>query len=109
MDNLESASDPRETRGPTRSRDAFYGRVFFALRDEYKLSFATCLLSDVIHTLSVKTGWCFASKAYLASVFGGSERSIQRSVSELVKTGLVERHNRKLRTTPQWRRLTGRT
>ncbi len=109
MESFGDLADGWLERKTTKPNEYLYGRVFFPLRRHYKLSLAACLLSDVIHTLSSKTGWCYASKAYLAQVFDTSERSIQRLLKELVDADLVERRNRKLRTTAQWRRVTGRT
>ena len=85
-----------------------YGRVFFVLRERLDIGLSASLLSDVIHTLARRTGWSYASREYLARVFGGSVRSLQRDLAELEAHGLIERDGNKLRTTPLWRDLTGR-
>ncbi len=83
-----------------------YGRVFFNLRRHFQLTSGEALLADVIDTLSRKTGWSFASKRYLASTLGVSERSLQRMLDKLVESGLVERKRGRrgieLRVTERW-------
>lgn len=83
-----------------------YGRVFFALRKQFGLSASECLLLDVIDTLSRRTGWCFASRAYLAGLLGVSTRSVQRMIARLLDHGLVERRAEpasQLRPSRRWR------
>ena len=82
-----------------------YGRVYFELRKEFGLSVSEALLLDVIGTLSKRTGWCYASRAYLADMLGLSERSTRRMISELSERGLVVRHashSRWVRPTGLW-------
>ena len=67
-----------------------------------------CLLADVVHTLARRTGWCYASRDYLARIFVSSVRSVQRDLAELELRGLVERQGKRLRTTPLWQQVTGR-
>ena len=76
-----------------------YGRVFFALRRRYDLTTEACLLLDVVGVLSRKTGWCFASRDYLAGLLGVSPRTVSRHLAILKAKGLVEEHpgNRRLR------------
>jgi DNA-binding MarR family transcriptional regulator len=84
-----------------------YGRVFFALRRRFGLSAQACLLVDVIETLSRRTGWCFASRDYLASLLGVSVSSVKRLLAELEGKELVERHPadaRQVRPAERWRR-----
>ena len=85
-----------------------YGRVFFVLRTRFGLCLSACLLADVIHTLARRTGWCYASRDYLAAIFGTSVRSVQRDLSELEELDLIERRDRQLRTTALWQEVTGR-
>ena len=68
-----------------------YGRVYFDLRKRFDLTVEECLLLDVLETLSRRTGWCYASRAYLAEAFGISKRSLQRMLARLRAEGLVER------------------
>lgn len=82
-----------------------YGRVFFALRARFQLSASECLLADVISILSRKSGWCFASREYLADLFGVSTRTLQRMIATLKERGLIEQHPndpRRLRPTKRW-------
>lgn len=82
-----------------------YARVYFDARRRFDLTLAEVVLCDVIQVLSRKTGWCFASRAYLAGLLGVSERSVRRAVSRLIEIKLLERHpkdTRQLRTTLLW-------
>ena len=91
----------RERRFPLR-----YGRVFFDARKRLELSTKECLLLDVIETLSRRTGWCYASRAYLAGVLGVSKRTLQRMLRRLLDRELLETRSegsRELRVTDQWR------
>ena len=84
-----------------------YGRVFFDLRRRFDLSIGECLLIDVRETLSQRTGWSYASRAYLASIFGVSTRSIRRLIARLAEIDLIEiggGRRRQLRPTPRWLR-----
>ena len=95
---LEGAS-PRSKPNPR------YARVFFELRRHYDLTSEACLLLDVIAILSRKTGWCFASRAYLAGLLGVSVSSVKRLLASLEAKALVERHPthaRHLRPTTRW-------
>lgn len=85
-----------------------YGRVYFVLRHRFDVSLSACLLSDVIFTLSRRTGSCYASKAYLARIFRVSVRSIHRDLTELEAVGLIVREGALIQTTPLWREVTGR-
>jgi DNA-binding transcriptional ArsR family regulator len=71
-----------------------YGRVYFELRERYSLSVEACLLLDVVEILSRKTGWCFASREYLAGLIGTSTRTVQRHLATLKEKGLVEMNSR---------------
>jgi len=93
---------------PPRRPAVLYGRVFFILRQRFGLGLGSCLLADVVHTLARRTGWCYASREYLASIFDTSVRSIQRDLAELERLDLIERSGRKLRTTALWQEVTGR-
>ena len=82
-----------------------YGRVFFALRQHFRLSSSECLLADVISILSRKSGWCFASREYLANLLGISTRTLQRMLARLKERDLIEQHphdTRRLRPTDHW-------
>jgi GTP cyclohydrolase III len=83
-----------------------YGRVYFVLRRELRLSALECLLLDMVETLSRRTGWCFASRQYLAGLLGVSVRSVQRMLERLKSRGLVEVHPTdpvRVRPAPAWR------
>lgn len=82
-----------------------YGRVFFALRHHFGLTASECLLADVISILSRKSGWCFASREYLANLLGVSTRTLQRMLVRLKERELIEQHphdTRRLRPTDLW-------
>lgn len=84
-----------------------YGRVFFALRRELGLTSNEALLLDMVDTLGRRTGWCFASRKYLAGLLGVSERTLRRLVSGLCEKGLLERSpedQRLLRVGQRWKR-----
>ena len=82
-----------------------YGRVVFSVRQHFGLSASECLLTDVISILSRKSGWCFASREYLASLLGISTRTLQRMLAHLKERELIEQHPydaRRLRPTDLW-------
>ena len=82
-----------------------YARVFFGARRRFGLSLPEVVLCDVVVVLSRKTGWCFASRAYLAGLLGISERSVRRSITQLEEKKLLERKTgspRQLRATMLW-------
>ena len=79
--------DPEKRRSGLR-----YGRVDFNLRRRFGLSVSQALLLDVVATLSRRTGWCYASRAYLALMLGLSVRTTRRLLSSLAEEGLLERH-----------------
>lgn len=82
-----------------------YARVYFGARRRFELTIAEAVLCDVVTVLSRKTGWCFASRAYLTSLLGVSERSLRRMLTRLTEKGLIERHQgneRHLRVTMLW-------
>ena len=84
-----------------------YGRVFFSLRQQFHLTASECLLADVISILSRKSGWCFASREYLANLLGISTRTLQRMLVRLKKRELIEQHprdTRRLRPTEIWKK-----
>ncbi len=83
-----------------------YGRVLFVLREQFGISAIECLLLDVIDTLSRRTGYCYASRRYLAALLGISIRSLQRMIRRVEAAGLLVpcRFRRQLRTSALWRR-----
>lgn len=87
-----------------------YGRVFFGLRQHFELTASECLLADVVMILSRKSGWCFASREYLAGLLGISTRTLQRMLARLKERELIEHHPRdarRLRPTGRWMKATG--
>jgi DNA-binding MarR family transcriptional regulator len=83
-----------------------YGRVYFVLRRELRLSALECLLLDMLETLSRRTGWCFASRQYLAGLLGVSVRSVQRMLDRLKSRELIEvdpTDSVRVRPAPAWR------
>ena len=89
-----------------KSTNPQYGRVVFALRRHFKLTAAEFLIADVISILSRKSGWCFASREYLADLLGVSTRTLQRMLARLKERDLIEQHPndaRRLRPTKRWK------
>ena len=82
-----------------------YGRVVFSVRQHFGLTASEYLLADVISILSRKSGWCFASRDYLANLLGVSTRTLQRMLVHLKERELIEQHSsdlRRLRPTNRW-------
>ena len=82
-----------------------YARAFFGARRRFDLTTPEVVLADVICVLSRKTGWCFASREYLASLLGVSERSLRRMLARLKAQKLIEsdlKRPRQLRVTLLW-------
>ena len=82
-----------------------YAHLYFGARLRFDLTLAEAVLCDVVTILSRKTGWCFASRAYLATILGVSERQVRRMVTRLEELNLLERHQgnpRQLRATLLW-------
>ena len=101
------AHDQRQGSRAAPRTNPVYGRVFFVLCREFDLTVTECLLVDIVTTLSKRTGWCFASRGYLADLLGISTRSLRRTLAALTKRGIVEPHPRdirQLRTTEHYRR-----
>ena len=89
---MKSFHEVARPEAPGRRNPLIYGRVFFDLRKRFGLSVSEALLLDVVDTLSRRTGWCYASRAYLADMLGVSVRSVRRMLSRLAELGFVERH-----------------
>ena len=82
-----------------------YAKLYFGACLRFDLSLTEATLCDVVVVLSRKTGWCFASRVYLAHILRVSERSVRRMVTRLEELGLLERrkgHPRQLRATMLW-------
>lgn len=82
-----------------------YARVYFGARLRFDLTLAEAVLCDVVVVLSRKTGWCFASRAYLATILGVSERQVRRMIARLEAEKLIERRDgqpRQVRATMLW-------
>lgn len=82
-----------------------YAHVYFGARLRFDLTLAEATLCDIVVVLSRKTGWCFASRAYLATILGMSERQVRRMITELSTKSLLERHSsdqRQVRATMLW-------
>lgn len=91
-------------RAHTRTNPRF-AKVYFGARIRFDLTLGEVVLCDLIEILSRKTGWCFASRGYLGTLLGVSERSVCRMVARLEEKRLIERHpgdERQLRPTMLW-------
>ena len=94
---MKSFRDVARSGGDAHRYPLRYGRVDFTLRKRFDVSIAEALLLDVTGTLSRRTGWCYASRAYLGDMLGLSVRQVRRLLSSLEGRGLLERHPKNLR------------
>ena len=83
---------------------------FYDLRRELGLSANEYLVADVVDhlsgTKSLVSGWCYASRGYMARTIGVSRRTVQSVVARLESKGILERHPTQralLRSTERWR------
>ena len=82
-----------------------YAKLYFGACLRFDLTLTEAALCDVVVVLSRKTGWCFASRTYLAHILRVSERSVRRMVTRLEELRLLERRAgepRQLRATMLW-------
>lgn len=80
--------------------------IYWQALDALELSVPEYILLDTIHGLSLKTGWCYASRAELARSVRMTRRWVFDTLESLSKRGLVEYqpHTRHLRCARQWTR-----
>ena len=82
-----------------------YAKLYFGACLRFDLTLTEAALCDVVVVLSRKTGWCFASRAYLACILRVSERSVRRMITRLNDLKLLERKSgnpRQVRATMLW-------
>lgn len=82
-----------------------YAKVYFGARLRFDLTLTEAVLCDVVVVLSRKTGWCFASRAYLGVILGVSDRQVRRMLTRLEEEKLIERRHskaRQVRATMLW-------
>ena len=88
-----------------RRRAPRYTRIYLDARRALGLSITEYALADIVFVLSRRSGWCYASHAYVAELLGVSERSVRRMVARLKERGLLESHPSKrghIRPTSRW-------
>ena len=84
-----------------------YVRILIVARKSLGLSTHEYVLGAAIDALSRRTGWCYASRRYLAEVVGVSRRTVHRLLRKLRSAELVETHPQRahlLRPSARWRR-----
>lgn len=81
-----------------------YTNIQHKFRIENKLTCNEYILCDMIYMLSRESGWCHASKEYLADQVGLSRRSVINLINKLTDTGFLikEEKTMKLRATNKW-------
>lgn len=88
MESFDNNLQPELIKPPS-SRPR-YVRIDFDVRRRLNLTLTEYALLGMVEVLSRKTGWCFASRGYLAETLGISDRSVRRALAQLRERGLVE-------------------
>ena len=83
-------SDAVAPAGPARVPPHSYAVVPAALRHDARLAPTDKLLWAEVQALSYRTGYCFATNAYLAALYGVSRSTVSRSLARLAQTGWVK-------------------
>ena len=68
-----------------------YVTVLFDVRDKLAISNNEYILCSIIHKLSFKTGFCYASKKYLAEQINVTEQGLYKILNRLIEKGLIIR------------------
>lgn len=68
-----------------------YTKIFWGVFKKFKLTPAEGLLLFLIHVLSKRTNWCYASKETLAEAINVSPQTIYNLLRKLDKEQLIER------------------
>ena len=71
-----------------------YVKLDLRFRREHDLSLTDMALLSLVESLSRRSGWCYASRGYVARSLGISTRTVQRSLARLRKKRLVEGRRR---------------
>lgn len=66
-------------------------KVWWLIVERFKLSPVATLLLFLIYCLSRQTGYCRASKSFLAQTLNVSEQTVYTTLKHLAKNGLIER------------------
>lgn len=68
-----------------------YITILFDVRDNFGITNNEYILCSVIHKLSLKTGFCYASKKYLAEQVNVTEQGLYKMLNRLIEKGLIIR------------------
>lgn len=83
-----------------------YTTINHKAQQKLGLTLTEYCLADLVYHLGnnpKRTGWCDASKAYLADAIGVTERGIFKMLTKLEEDGLITRgESRLIRTTEKW-------
>ena len=86
-----------------------FSTILYDARQKLGIAAIDYLTADIINKLSGPhskvSGWCYASKPYLANQLGVARRTMFDVIARLKKEGLVESHPERaqlLRTTRKW-------
>lgn len=71
-------------------RNFGYARVYWNSFGEFDLNVTEVVLLALIWSLSQKTGWCWASKSYLAKSIGVTRQTIGKYTKSLSAKRLIE-------------------
>jgi DNA-binding MarR family transcriptional regulator len=89
--NWELSLKPtQKPRSQGRDPDSLYTIYFFGIGKRFDLSPAETTLLCLIYGLSMKTGFCYASQEYLASVMNVSAQTINAMLQRLKDKNLIE-------------------
>ena len=88
----------------------FYTTILHKRREVLGLSIIEYCVADIIYSFSNAPkskeigGWCYASKQHIADCLGIGKKTVDRAISKLVKSGLVEKDldTKFLRTGQRW-------
>jgi hypothetical protein len=73
----------------TEEQPSYYAIIPATVRYDGNLSSAAKLLYGEITALCNKSGYCWATNDYFAKLYGTSERSVSRWISQLTKEGHI--------------------
>lgn len=69
-----------------------YVTILWDVKKKLGLTISEYCLLDVIHKLSQKNGYCYASKKYLAETIDMSERGVFKLITKLIELGYLEKN-----------------
>lgn len=86
------------------TKRATFCTVDFKKKRELRLTLNEYVLLDIAFHLSARTGWCYASKDYLADTLDISRQSVFNLINKLIKNNWIEKDSatKSIRTTEKW-------